>query len=116
MLTSDKMLKQVALFLKKLLRTTDLIGRYGGDEFLVILNGTEQEGAQVAAERIRESVFNKKFKLTPKITISNTLSIGVTSYPANKAKATKDFLLLADKGLYQAKGDGRNCVRAAQQQ
>jgi len=111
----DKMLKQVALFLKKLLRTTDLIGRYGGDEFLVILNGTEQEGAQVAAERIRESVFGKKFKLTPKVVISNTLSIGVTSYPANKAKTTKDFVLLADKALYQAKADGRNCVRAQQQ-
>ncbi|MDP8266028.1 MAG: sensor domain-containing diguanylate cyclase [Candidatus Aceula meridiana] len=111
----DKMLKQVAIFLKKLLRTTDLIGRYGGDEFLVILGGTEKEGAHVAAERIRESVFGKKFKLTPKVIISNTLSIGVTSYPINKAKTTKDFIHLADKALYQAKADGRNCVRALQE-
>jgi len=107
----DKMLKQIALVLKRLLRTTDLLGRYGGDEFLVILTGTEKTGALVAAERIRETVANKTFKLSEKTSIHNTLSIGVTSYPENQAKTSRDFMVLADKALYQAKADGRNCVR-----
>lgn len=107
----DKMLKQVAFSLKKLLRTTDLLGRYGGDEFLAILTGTEKTGALVAAERIRELIFNKHFKLSEKTTIRNTLSIGVSSYPSNEAKTPREFLQLADKALYQAKADGRNCVR-----
>ncbi len=108
----DKMLVQMAVFLKKLIRSTDLIGRYGGDEFLLILSATEQSGALTLAERIRQKIANKKFRLTPKISISNTLSIGITSYPVNQAKTTADIIHLADKALYQAKGDGRNCVRA----
>jgi diguanylate cyclase (GGDEF)-like protein/PAS domain S-box-containing protein len=108
----DKMLVQVAMFLKKLIRSTDLIGRYGGDEFLVILSATEQSGALTLAERIRQKIANKKFKLTSKVTISNTLSIGITAYPINQAKTTTDIIHLADKALYQAKGDGRNCVRS----
>ena len=107
----DKMLKQVAFFLKKLIRTTDFVGRYGGDEFLIIFTGTEKTGAMIAAERIRETIFGKHFKLSEKTTIRNTLSIGVTSYPANEAATTRDFILSADKALYQAKADGRNCVR-----
>jgi len=107
----DKMLKQVSLALKKLLRTTDLIGRYGGDEFFVILTATEKTGGLIAAERIRETIFNKQFKLSEKTTIRNTLSIGVSSYPTNEAKTPREFLQLADKALYQAKADGRNCVR-----
>ena len=107
----DKMLKQVALALKKLLRTTDLIGRYGGDEFFVILTATEKTGGLIAAERIRETIFNKQFKLSEKTTIRNTLSIGVSSYPANETKTPREFIQLADKALYQAKADGRNCVR-----
>jgi diguanylate cyclase (GGDEF)-like protein len=107
----DKMLKQVAFFLKKLIRTTDLVGRYGGDEFLIILTGTEKTGAMIAAERIRETIANKHFKLSEKTTIRNTLSLGVTSYPDNEANSTRDFILSADKALYQAKADGRNCVR-----
>jgi diguanylate cyclase (GGDEF)-like protein/PAS domain S-box-containing protein len=106
----DKMLKQVALFLKKLLRTTDLVGRYGGDEFLLILTGTEKTGALVVAERIRETMSNKHFKLSEKTTIRNTFSIGITSYPANEVKTAREFVQLADKALYQAKADGRNCI------
>ncbi len=107
----DKMLKQVSVVLKKLIRNTDLVGRYGGDEFLVLLTETEKTGAIVAAERIRESVAGKRFKISKKTTIKNTLSIGVTSYPDNKAKTTEEFIHLADKALYQAKADGRNCSR-----
>jgi len=107
----DKMIKSVALALKKLLRTTDLIGRYGGDEFFVILTGTEKTGGLVAAERIRETIFNKHFKLSEKTTIRNTLSIGLSSYPSNGVATAREFLQLADKALYQAKADGRNCVR-----
>lgn len=107
----DKMLKQIALALKRLLRTTDLLGRYGGDEFLVILTGTEKTGAMVAAERIKETIANKTFKLSERTSIHNTLSIGVTSYPENQAKTFRDLMVLADKALYQAKADGRNCVR-----
>ncbi|MDD3374637.1 MAG: sensor domain-containing diguanylate cyclase [Candidatus Omnitrophica bacterium] len=106
----DRMLKQIAGFLNKLLRNTDLLGRYGGDEFLIILTGTEQSGAIVAAERIRETIANKQFKLNIKSSIKTTLSIGATSYPANQAKTTKEFIHCADKALYQAKADGRNCV------
>ncbi len=106
----DKMLKQVALFLRKLLRTTDLLGRYGGDEFLIILTGTEKTGALIVAERIRETIANKHFKLSEKTTIRNTLSIGITSYPTNEVKTAREFLQLADKALYQAKADGRNCT------
>ena len=108
----DRMLKQIAGFLNKLLRNTDLLGRYGGDEFLIILTGTEQSGAFVVAERIRETIASKQFKLNNKSSIKSTLSIGTTSYPSNHAKTTKEFIHLADKALYQAKADGRNCVRS----
>ncbi len=106
----DRMLKQIGGFLDKLLRNTDLLGRYGGDEFLIILTGTEQSGAIVAAERIRETIASKEFQLNNKSVIKTTLSIGATSYPANQAKNTKEFIHFADKALYQAKADGRNCV------
>lgn len=101
----DKVLRKVAKELNDSLRNIDCIGRYGGEEFLVILPQTALAGAIIKAERIRQQVENLTFTSEGEI-FKVTLSIGLAEHKLGER--TDDTILRADKALYRAKDSGRN--------
>ena len=108
----DTVLKEVAGVIKENIRNTDIAARYGGEEFVVVLPESTIEQAASFAEKIRELVENLDITYSDK-SLSVTLSLGIASFPENAA-TTEELIRLADKALYKAKGDGKNCVRTAQ--
>ncbi len=105
----DICLKSAVLSLQSHLRHTDYIGRFGGEEFLIVLPGTDTDTAMRLAERMREQIAQLQIPYDGRI-ISLTTSIGVTNtLPSDNSP--EDLVNLADKALYQAKHDGRNLVR-----
>lgn len=112
----DLMLQSVANALKSSLRrSTDMLYRYGGEEFAVLLPDTDLEGALVVAEHMRESVEKTQVPCFDRKIVTNaTVSIGVTSARPAETELLSDFIERADRMLYQAKGDGRNQVRFEQ--
>jgi len=109
--TGDAVLKQVARLLQESVRGADVVFRYGGEEFALILPATDKATAQRVAERIRERIGRTVFlSLTGRPLSGNlTASIGVANYPED-AIAQVDLLIRADNALYAAKGTGRNRV------
>jgi len=107
----DKVLKQVAQILKEELRRHDILGRYGGDEFLIILPETDGIGAGMVGERCRKAISSgitfadEKYHLT--------VSMGVIAYPNPKIMTAEDMIRLADTALYEAKARGKNKVVVA---
>jgi diguanylate cyclase (GGDEF)-like protein len=106
-LVGDRVLKDVAQRLSKSVREQDLIGRYGGEEFLLIFPDTSLAVAQQVAERIREHIASTPIHL-PEHTIPITISIGLTHY--EPGDTLESFLQRADQAMYAAKQAGRNCV------
>jgi len=114
----DSVLREVARIIRKQLRNCDVLARYGGEEFSILLTNTSQPIAAEVAERIRARVANQAFTLqdTDK-TLQITVSIGVASLEGMQgledvAKMGHSLLENADQSVYNAKSDGRNCVRA----
>ncbi|MBZ5552700.1 MAG: sensor domain-containing diguanylate cyclase [Acidobacteriia bacterium] len=109
-LTGDAILKQVSVLLMNSLRDSDIIARYGGDEFSAILPNTTRPDALGVAEKLRhktqEAVFWGDHHDGP---YRATASFGVATYPED-AHTPADLIRLADERLYQAKQRGRNCV------
>lgn len=105
----DAVLKQVAQLLKKSVRATDIVARYGGEEMAIILPNTDYENAFITAEKICNQVATTPFFLNAKTTKSVTISLGVATYPEH-GKTPADLIEYADKGLYAAKENGRNQV------
>ena len=110
----DLVLKSVSKVIKSQLRDYDIAGRYGGEEFLLLLPYTNLDEAKIVAERLRKSVESKKTdisKILPDYKdISVTISLGVAQY--NSKEYEKVFIQNADKALYEAKESGRNKVVA----
>jgi len=95
------------------LRTVDIIGRYGGEEFVILMPETSQAGALLAAKRLCEQIENLKIS-TSAGNLSVTISVGTTSLEKNGGAQTLDMLIKrADTALYAAKDAGRNCVKMA---
>ncbi len=105
----DTVLKEVSYVIKSALRDVDDVGRYGGEEFLVILPNTDLEGARNLSERLRESVENHKIPGAPD-ELKVTISLGYASYPESNANTYSELIKIADCGLYRAKEKGRNRV------
>ena len=110
-LVGDRVLKAVAQVLKETVRTVDLVARYGGEEFSVLLLKTPWNGAKIVAERIRKSVEELEIIVSQQTT-RVTVSIGAAELNAS-FKEVEAFIDTADQALYQAKAEGRNCVRVA---
>ena len=102
--TGDLVLKTVSREIKNQLRDYDVAGRYGGEEFVILLPFTKLEEAKMVAERLRKAVEAKKIETSDKKHINVTISLGVAEYKE------KDFIENADKALYKAKESGRNKV------
>jgi len=112
----DTMLQNVADILNKLKRSGDILARYGGDEFAIILPGAGVEQAYMIAERIREKIGTLLLKYPDsKKNIGITSSIGVASYPQSAA-TEKDIFMLTDNMMYKAKAKGKNQVYVAQEE
>ena len=116
----DMVLRNTAAAIKRGLRTSDLLGRYGGEEFAMVLPDTDLEGALMLAERLRAEVAST-ITAYEGTEIVATISVGAAavdfaSHPAPDApEHIREALLKAsDQALYQAKEDGRNRVRTAQ--
>lgn len=100
----DYVLKELCTTIKNMIRKTDIFGRWGGEEFLLILPNTNKDEAISIATKIRNIIENHKFDYIPKVTIS----IGVSAY--NEKSRKEIFLKKVDDALYKAKSSGRNCV------
>lgn len=105
----DYILQQVSKILFKNLRRIDTLGRYGGDEFILILHETTAEGARIVSEKLRKIIENKVFVFEGN-NIKITVSIGVASFPGGRKLNKEMIMRSADDVLYQAKNNGRNRV------
>lgn len=103
----DKILKKVVNQIEKIARTTDMIFRYGGEEFTLLLNNTTTDGALIIAERIREIIHSTLFEIANE-TITVTVSIGVTT--RLECDDSESLIARADDHLYAAKQAGRDRV------
>ena len=104
----DYVLREVAFLMKNNFRQTDILFRYGGEEFVVILTETPHETACVPLERLRKRIENNKFLFNNQ-EIKVTISIGTTS--KTDFEKAQNMFDLADKALYEAKNNGRNQTR-----
>ncbi|MFW6344149.1 MAG: GGDEF domain-containing protein, partial [Sediminispirochaetaceae bacterium] len=106
-LTGDRVLKSLSRMLQDRLRRTDIIGRYGGEEFGIILINTDSEEAKRIMDEIREN-FARVRHHSEKKGFFVTFSCGIASYPA--IESPEEINLAADEALYSAKEAGRNRV------
>jgi diguanylate cyclase (GGDEF)-like protein len=107
-LRGSETLKEIATIMKNKFRSTDLLAKYGGDEFVIILPKSDKVGSYLAAERLRESIEKHAFpgaETQPQKKI--TISVGLASYPEH-GLSSDEILNRADKSLYFAKESGRN--------
>lgn len=106
--TGDRLIVSVAQVIKSSLRETDILARFGGDEFVIMLPDTNDSRAFEVAERIRIAVENTSINADGN-SISSTLSIGIAGYPVD-AENIDEVTKKADKALYASKQTGRNVV------
>lgn len=112
-LSGDRVLQEVAKSIRQNSRDVDIFGRYGGDEFIVLLPETDESFAQIYAERLCQKT-SAQLEELEEITDPVTLSIGIANF-GGEADLTIDTLFKrADQALYAAKEYGRNCVKVWQ--
>src|SRR5690606_27679049 len=107
----DEVIRQVARVTRQMARDTDYAGRYGGEEFVVLLPNTSLDGAAQFAERLRSSVEQLRMA-HEQSSLQCSVSIGVACIRADMADH-QALIEAADKALYQAKWAGRNKVVAS---
>jgi len=105
----DFVLSELSQMMVNLVRTEDVLARFGGEEFTVLCRGTDLAGARIVAERLRRSVEERVFTFGGK-NIPVTISLGIASVPDGGVGDHSAFLAAADKALYEAKRTGRNRV------
>ncbi len=110
----DFVLQKLVGFLKNNLRRSDLVARFGGEEFVVLLTEIEPTTAELLFDRIRLALESETFVYTneplyKELALKITVSIGIATFPGD-AKEVDNLVMLADSALYQAKNSGRNRV------
>jgi diguanylate cyclase (GGDEF)-like protein len=109
----DRALQQVAKVLCRSVREMDIVTRYGGEEFCILLPDTPKVDAMFVAERIRYGIEHEFFNGEEGLPLGRlTISIGIATYPENGATSS-ELVSSADMALYQAKADGRNRIVAS---
>jgi len=109
--TGDRALRVFAQTVKDVVRELDSAGRWGGEEFALVLPGTEVSGGVALAERIRETLAVREIRATSGELVQLTASFGVAAYPQSGDHSA--LVAAADEALYWAKRDGRDRVAAA---
>jgi diguanylate cyclase (GGDEF)-like protein len=102
-------LKQLAAILKEAAREIDRVGRYGGEEFMLLLPGTVLDAAVTFSERVRKRIEGHTFTFDGG-TLQRTASFGVSGWPHPEIEQADDLVRTADDALYVAKETGRNRV------
>jgi diguanylate cyclase (GGDEF)-like protein len=105
-LLGDEVLRQVSSIFHQQVRKIDVVCRYGGEEFAILLTQTNEQQALTIAEKLRRQVQQWQFPGVPR---TITVSAGVAAFPAH-GRSRDDIVRAADRGLYAAKQDGRNRV------
>tara|TARA_A100001011_G_C14263239_1_gene823501 strand:+ start:562 stop:1236 length:675 start_codon:yes stop_codon:yes gene_type:complete len=105
----DYVLKQTSKIIQKSVRNIDVVSRYGGEEFSVILVNANRKDAHKTAERIRKEIELNDF-IDGNVKEKLTISIGVGIYPKD-ANNFNEIISFSDRKMYKAKNDGRNCIR-----
>ncbi len=110
--SGDRVLEQVGQILKQICRASDIVIRWGGEEFLIVSLHTNQTKTRLLAERIKEAIESHPFKIENDQTVQRTCSIGFACYPFLKSDAMavdyEQVIALADKCLFISKTSGRN--------
>ncbi len=109
----DKILRTIAQLIKKSVRSTDYVFRYGGEEFAVLLGQCDLAHAQKIAENIRLKVYTQDFTPISRVTLHESISISIGCACLRQGNSAESVVKLADDALYQAKASGRNCVCSA---
>ena len=108
--SGDAVLRQVAFTLKKNVRASDIVCRYGGEEMAIILPNTANEEAVNIALKLCKIISEKKFQLSNNRESNVTISLGVSTYGEIDGTEAQELISVADKRLYNAKNNGRNRV------
>jgi diguanylate cyclase (GGDEF)-like protein len=108
----NRVLVEITRAMRASLRVSDVLGRFGGDEFIVVLPRTTARDALITAERLRLAVAGRDFRNSWGEPIHASVSVGVATYPQHGTTAD-DLFRSADRALYAAKQDGRNRVTVA---
>ena len=107
----DKLLKQIATRLASMFRTTDVVGRIAGDEFLAVLPNTPRAGAHVLADRLLKALKDYEMMVRGQ-TVRVSVSIGLDSFEGEDGVGSATLIDRADKAMYQAKSTGRGRICA----
>ena len=105
----DKVLKYIASIIEDSVRPSDIVGRYGGEEFVIGLPGCAPESAQIIAERMRSTLYESPFELDDGSHIQLSMSIGIAS-TSQRPNDLGQLIKFADQAVYMAKDQGRNVV------
>jgi diguanylate cyclase (GGDEF)-like protein len=108
----DVVLADLSGLLTSLLRTEDVLARFGGEEFAILCRGTDLPGVEIVAERLRGAVERRAFEANG-ARVPVTISVGIAALPNPAVKDYGEFLAAADQAMYQAKRSGRNRVCAS---
>ena len=113
-LVGSRVLRELGQLLQRSIRTIDTVGRYGGDEFTILLVDTNHQEALHVAERIRETVEATPFGADRGLRLHLTVSVGVSTFPQH-GSGRERLLDQADKAMYLGKAQGRNLVCSAEE-
>jgi diguanylate cyclase (GGDEF)-like protein len=105
----NKLLKALADTIRSVSRDSDLVGRFGGDEFEILLPHTDKDGGLVYTDKLRKAVEKMEIEVIQGVKVRVTISIGLATYPKD-SETVAQLQAAADSALYGAKALGRNCV------
>lgn len=106
----DKILRELADLIRRSIRRSDYLARYGGEEFVILIPDSNLHNSIKIAEKLRKLIEEHPFRHADEL-LRLTISLGVTSNEVPQAKSPSALVELVDKALYNAKRDGKNCVR-----